>query len=72
MPADIKTLPESELMADRAACLKDIKVCEWALIIGVATYGRGESVQRRLGVNQEIVKVIDEELERRANTKQEA
>lgn len=71
MPEDITTLPISELLDDRQASLTDIKYCELALLHGVKTYGKDASVQHRLDVNRKVVKMIDDELTRRDNTKQE-
>lgn len=62
---DITKIPHTELMKDKHESLADITVCKSALDMGVTTYGKGRSVQRRLEGNQGIVKKIDAELARR-------
>ena len=65
MTVDITRLPLEELLDDKQASLADIKLCEDALKIGADTYGFGQSVKKRLKVNQLIVAKIDAELKRR-------
>jgi hypothetical protein len=72
MAADLSTFPLQELKDDLRASTNDIIVCELALMQGHKTYGDGKSTQRRLDVNKQIVKMIEAELKRRENTKQEA
>lgn len=62
---DITKIPHTELMEDKHTSLADIDVCRAALGMGVTTYGNGKNTQRRLEVNQDIVKKIDAELARR-------
>lgn len=62
---DITKMPHTELMKDKTESLAFIEVCQSALDMGVTTYGNGKSVQRRLEVNQGIVRKIDAELARR-------
>ena len=62
---DITEFPLSELEADRAASLADIRLCQTALAKNITTYRNGESVQQRLDTNQRIVEIIDAEIKRR-------
>lgn len=61
---NIQQIPIDKLLQDRADCLSDISICNWALLLDVTEYSGG-SVQRRLEVNQEIVAKIEAELWRR-------
>ena len=61
---DIKTKPMHELVKDLKDSNINIKVCEFALSIGVLQWSGG-SVQERLGDNKHFVRVIEAEIERR-------
>jgi len=62
---DIDKIPIEDLLQDRTASLKDIKVCAEALLLGVKTYSGGLCMYR-LEKNLQIVKTIDKELENRS------
>lgn len=61
---NIEEIPITELLEDKAASISDIELCKFALLHGIGEYSGG-SVIERLEKNQEIIKVIDKELERR-------
>ena len=62
---DISTIPMETLEKDLQDSRNDIATCEVALSIGVTSYSGG-SVTERLEANKGFVKVISEEIERRA------
>lgn len=63
--SDITTFSYAELLADRDASEQDIRLCQFALSCGYTHHKDGCQVQERLEVNQNIIKKIDAELERR-------
>lgn len=65
----MRAFPTAELVADREASLKDIRICQMALALGITTYGAGQRVQERLDANQRIVDAIEAELARRTACK---
>jgi hypothetical protein len=64
--SNITEIPDSELRNDLAETEMDIKVCEVALLHGIAEYN-GKSTEERLIANKEIKAVIEQELKRRNN-----
>ena len=62
---DITKIPIGELLEDRQACVRDIGVCEWALLVGVTEYSGTKSTKYRLENNKKIIDAIDTELSRR-------
>ena len=69
---DITKLPMSELLADLEESRLDASNCQTALEMGIVLYGDGQSVERRLKVNRQIILKIEGELGRRANLLQTA
>ncbi len=61
---DIKLIPLDQLLADKSFSEVDIKMCEWALLLGVTEYSGG-SAQGRINGNQFIIDKINGELDRR-------
>lgn len=62
---NLSRLTVSEMIKDKAETLEDIAVCKKALLLGITTYGEGESTAERLRVNKEILATIKAELLRR-------
>ena len=62
---DIKLMPTKELEVDLAETMTDIGWCRMAVAQGVETYGDGDSVSWRLGINEKTATVILAELARR-------
>ncbi len=60
---DITKTPLNELINDRCASIMDVKLCECPIVHGHTEYGNEKSTQRRLDINQSIIKKIDVELE---------
>ena len=62
---DIKQITTDELIGDRFDSLADIKICELSLSSGIEEEILRRCVQRRIGINRKIVKIVNDELERR-------
>jgi hypothetical protein len=62
---DISTIPIGKLEVDLQESRDDISICEIALSHGILSYSGG-SVKERLEDNKHFVKVISDELDRRA------
>lgn len=60
----IELIPMEELTKDRQESVDDIDICKVALAFGIIEYSGG-SVQKRLDVNEQIIKKIDKEIKRR-------
>lgn len=64
--SDITGIDLAELLNDREEALRDIFICDLALLVGVVEYSGG-SVQERRDKNLQIVEAIEAELARRGN-----
>ena len=63
---DIKTIPDGTLKKDLEDSYKDVMDCTTALRLGVTTYDYDSaSVQERLDINKQFIKVIEAEIKRR-------
>jgi hypothetical protein len=60
----ITNISTEELLKDREDSLKDITICEAALLTNILSYSGG-SVEERLNTNKQIVGFIEAELEQR-------
>lgn len=65
--SEMKDIPIETLFIDKGACVTDIEVCKWALLLGETEYSDGKSIDTRLHKNEQIIVLIDAELERRLN-----
>lgn len=65
MIGDISNIPTIELLDDKAASEADLKICEYALAMGVTHHSDGYPVQERWDVNRKIIMRINAELNRR-------
>lgn len=64
MVSDLSAIPTEELKGDLAETVADIKLCERALALAITKYSGG-TTEMRLRANQEVEKIIAEELRRR-------
>ena len=62
---DISKFTDEELYMDLEDSQEDIIMCEYLLGRGTTEYGDHESVEDRLICNQEIEKIVIDELKRR-------
>jgi len=62
----IEQIPTEELLEDLEEAQDDLAVAQMAKAMGITTYNNGaDAVQYRIDVNEQIEKVIKEELKRR-------
>ncbi len=62
----IEQIPTEELLEDLEEAQDDLAVARMAKAMGITTYNNGaDAVQYRIDVNEQIEKVIKEELKRR-------
>lgn len=66
---NITKIPLEELLQDKADAQESIELCEFALLHGHKTYGKGHSIEDRLATEKRIVEKIDTELTRREEEK---
>ncbi len=65
MTVDIKDIPTSELIQDKADSWTDLGWCRLAEVSGIVTYGDNQSVAERIKGNKRLIEIIDAELNRR-------
>lgn len=62
---EIKSISTEKLLKDLDESRADIKICSFALAIGITKHKDGFPVKERLDRNIEIVNTINKELEKR-------